>query len=419
MGIYTASIWTKITSSANVPPFDTNVYSLKATLDDTSHTLPGNPYLYPTNLTQGQNLYVVFTAPSGANVTEILCLSSSYRMAGGSGQFSIRYSLRSGSCAASGSHINNLGSDIQVYYTVVDDNNNYYYEGPITISMGNSYGQAPITLSGDYDIASITVDAYSQPNPDFYIIGDCGACGQPNLISFDNPYAVVQPNSITSSAFPAQIVVVSGSNYAIKVSSSADGIIANCDMEIGWNPGTNTPIYYGGSFGAVYYSTAISASVQKNDCSSGYEGSYVTYTLPASSSQSTASYAIAQAAAQATFNANSQSYANTYGSCIATGSTINVYAKAYMGNGAQLNWFNLTNSTSGTVDFIDTVGCNNWGIIEANNGDYIMFETDGYQAISGNDTGPCPATAAGCSYYYLAVSGNQSVYITVDSSISC
>ena len=54
--------------------------------------------------------------------------------------------------------------------------------------------------------------------------------------------------SITSSTFPAQLVVVSGSNYGAKVSSSVDGLFANCDIEIGWQPGLDTPIYYTGSY---------------------------------------------------------------------------------------------------------------------------------------------------------------------------
>ena len=50
MGIYTASFWTKITSSATIPVFDENVYTLKATIDDTGHQDPGSPYAYPINL---------------------------------------------------------------------------------------------------------------------------------------------------------------------------------------------------------------------------------------------------------------------------------------------------------------------------------------------------------------------------------
>lgn len=418
MGIYTASFWTKITSSANIPPFDPNVYTLKATIDDTGHQMPGSPYTYPINLTQGQNLFIVFTAPSGANEIVNLCISSSYREIG-SGYYNVRMNLRSGSCAASGSFVNTLGADIDVYYTIVDDQNNYYYEGPISITQGNSYGQQAVQLQGDNMISSLTVEQWTNPNLSYNILGPCGACGVPNYVSFDNNYAVVQPASITSSIFNAQIINISSSNYGIKISASVDGLLSNVDTEISWSVIGNLPIYYAGGFGATYYSTAISASIQRNNCPSGYEGSYVLYTLPASQSSATSSQIDAQNAAQAYFNSTSQSYANTYGSCTATGSVINVYAKAIMGNGAQLNWTNTSQGTSGSVDFIDSVGCNYWGDIVANNGDNLIFETDGFQAISGNDTGPCPSTAAGCAFYYNAVGGTQSVYITVDGSISC
>jgi len=415
MGLYTASLWTLLTSSATIPPFDPDVYTLKATIDDTGHQMPGAPYTYPINITQGQNLYTIYTAPSGAVVTEILCLSGSYRIIG-SGNVIIRYSLRSGSCAASGSHSNNTGQTIQVYYTVVDDNNNYYYGGPINILEGTTYGTETLQLTGDYDLASLTLDAYSTP-PGYYIIGECGACGQPNFYSFDEPYVVVQPLSITSSTFPAEIVLVSGSKYGAKISSSADGLFANTDIEIGWNVIGDTPIYYTGSFGSTYYSTAISASVQRNDCSSGYEGSYVLYTLPASQSSATSSQVDAQNAAQAYFNSTSQSYANTYGSCIATGSTVDVYAK-FIDTEATLQ-YSINAGSPVVIDVIDSLSCGYWVQIVCNAGDTITFDTTGTNAISGNDTGPCPSTAAGCAYYYIVNSGANSVYITVDGSLSC
>jgi len=415
MGLYTASFWTILTASANIPPFSPSVYTLKSTIDNTSHDAPGSPYVYPINLTRGQNLYTIFTAPSGAVITETLCLSGSYRLIG-SGNVIVRYSLRSGSCAASGSHSNNTGENIQAYYTVIDDNNNYYYGGPLTIATGSTFGTQTITLSGDYDVASLTLDVYYIPNG-YNLIGECGACGQPNLVEFDNDYAVVQPMSITSSIFPAQLVLVSGSNYGAKISSSVDGLFANCDIEIGWQPGLDTPIYYTGSFGATYYSTAISASVQRNDCASGEEGTYVLYTLPASQSNSTSSYAAAQATAQAYFNSTSQSYANTYGSCQSTASLVDVYAKLRRSE-AELQ-YSINGGSPVSLGMIDSVSCVNWDTIVCAPYDEIVFTTVGGFAIGGNTTGPCPAEASGCSFTMNTIPGTNNAYIVVDGTLAC
>jgi hypothetical protein len=70
----------------------------------------------------------------------------------------------------------------------------------------------------------------------------------------------------------------------------------------------------------TYYSTAISASVQRNNCDECYTGSFSTINLPASYSANTCSQANAQATAQVYFNSISQSQANLSGSCL-TGST--------------------------------------------------------------------------------------------------
>lgn len=419
MGIYTASFWTKITSSANIPVFDPNVYTLKATIDDTGHQMPGSPYTYPINLTQGQNLFIVFTAPSGANVTELVCLSSSYAPFGGSGQYKVRYSLRSGSCAASGSHNNTFGEDIDVYYTAYDDANNTYYGGPVVIAVGNSYGEEVLQLQGDYNLVSVTTEQWTNPPTNVYIQGDCGTCGGQDYVNFDDAYAVVQPASITSSIFNAEIINISSSNYGIKISASVDGLLSNVDTEISWSVIGGLPVYYAGGFGATYYNTAISASVQRNNCSSGYEGSYVLYTLPASSSNSTSSQVDAQNAAQATFNANSQSYANTYGTCSPTGSTLDIFAK-YSGSTATLQ-YRINGGSWNVLDLIDSTSCIQWNTasIIVSAGDSVEIETTGTNAISANSSGPCPAQATGCSYYQIMGSGVNEIYATVNGLISC
>ena len=421
MGIYTASFWTKITSSADIPVFDENVYTLKATIDDTGHQDPGAPYTYPINLTQGQNLFIVFTAPSGSTTITNLCLSSSYTEIG-PGYYQIQMNLRSGSCAASGSFTNTLGSNIDVYYTVVDNQNYYYYGGPILITPGNDYGIENLQLNGDNTISSLTIEQWTNPNLN-YNIQPCSTCGIPDFVSFDEPYAVVQPASVTSSIFNAEIINISSSNYGIKISASVDGLLSNVDTEISWSLFGDEPIYYVGGFGALYYSTAISNVVQRNDCPSGEVGSYVTYTLAASHSSSPISQVDAQNSASAYYNSTSQSYANTYGTCSPTGSaaiTVEIYGQyngtdteiEYRVNGGAWQYIGYTYNTScgilalvgglSEADSIEIQGVNNIGV------------------ISGTDTGACPGSASGCAYQYT-VGPNllQSVYVTVNGAVSC
>jgi hypothetical protein len=75
------------------------------------------------------------------------------------------------------------------------------------------------------------------------------------------------------------------------------------------------------------YSTAISASVQKNDCGICFTGSFSLVSIPASQSFDSCSQANAQTKAQDYFNSISQSQANASGSCV-TGSTFCVYVGA-------------------------------------------------------------------------------------------
>lgn len=427
MGIYTASLWTLITSSANVPPFDENVYTLKATIDDTSHTMPGNPYLYPVNLQVGQNLFNVFTAPSGANQIELLCISTSIEQdfftygCPYQNSWIIRTDLRSGSCQESGSANWQGLYPLEVYVIGIDSNNNYYYTNT-SIPNGADTAFVCVDVAFGQSLVSVDIDIIAGVPIEYEVI-PCGACGQPNQLYFDVEYAVVVPKSVTSSIFPAELIDISGSNYAIKVSSSADGLIANVDMGISWITASDIPVYYTASFGAVYYSTAISASVQRNDCPSGEEGSFVLYTLPVSYSSSPISQIDAQNSASAYFNSTSQSYANTYGTCTPTGSagiTLEIYGQyngtdaevEYRVNGGSWNYIGYT--LNQTCDILVLVG----GLSEA---DSIEIQPVGLVGvISGTDTGACPGSASGCGYNYT-VGPNllQSVYITVDGSISC
>jgi hypothetical protein len=65
----------------------------------------------------------------------------------------------------------------------------------------------------------------------------------------------------------------------------------------------------------TYYNDARSVVFTKNDCSSGFVGSDVYYTVPAGKYSSTVSLAAANQQAINEANANGQSYANTNGAC--------------------------------------------------------------------------------------------------------
>ena len=65
----------------------------------------------------------------------------------------------------------------------------------------------------------------------------------------------------------------------------------------------------------TYYNHLVSETFTKNNCSSGYLGGNVTYTIAANTYSSSISQADADAKAENYLLANAQSYANTYGTC--------------------------------------------------------------------------------------------------------
>jgi hypothetical protein len=67
--------------------------------------------------------------------------------------------------------------------------------------------------------------------------------------------------------------------------------------------------------GIIYYNVEKSGNFTRNNCSSGYTGSTVTYTVTDSTYSSDISQAYADSLAQADVNANGQSYANLHGTC--------------------------------------------------------------------------------------------------------
>ncbi|HEV7781422.1 MAG TPA: DUF5977 domain-containing protein [Chitinophagaceae bacterium] len=75
----------------------------------------------------------------------------------------------------------------------------------------------------------------------------------------------------------------------------------------------------GPSSTCLYYNTSQSQSFTRNNCSSGYIGSTVTYTVPANTYNSATSQAAADQLATDDMTANGQNYANTNGTCTLAG----------------------------------------------------------------------------------------------------
>ena len=72
----------------------------------------------------------------------------------------------------------------------------------------------------------------------------------------------------------------------------------------------------------IFYNVEKSAQAYKNDCGAGLAGSMKTYVVYARTYSSTVSQAAADALATNDVNANKQTFANTYGTCMKTSSTI-------------------------------------------------------------------------------------------------
>jgi len=110
-------------------------------------------------------------------------------------------------------------------------------------------------------------------------------------------------------------------NYALQSTSPCIGA--------GYNTGITTDFLNNPRIGAIdigayeyqngvvttYYNSSVSATATKNNCGSGYNGSIVTYTVPANTYSSTVSQLTADNLAIADVNSNKQAYANSVGSC--------------------------------------------------------------------------------------------------------
>lgn len=91
---------------------------------------------------------------------------------------------------------------------------------------------------------------------------------------------------------------------------------ADADSKAQNDVNTNGQTYANNNGTCAWYSVVKSNSFMKNNCPSGYNGSVVTYTVPAGAYSSTISQADADQKAQNDVNNNGQTYANNNGTCL-------------------------------------------------------------------------------------------------------
>jgi hypothetical protein len=94
---------------------------------------------------------------------------------------------------------------------------------------------------------------------------------------------------------------------------------------------------------AMYYNAVLNQSFTRNNCSAGYIGSQVTYTVPAGTYSSTISQGDADTQAQTDVNINGQNYANANGTCI---QMFNVTGSNSKNKNYTVNFYNTGTSTN-------------------------------------------------------------------------
>jgi hypothetical protein len=145
---------------------------------------------------------------------------------------------------------------------------------------------------------------------------DNGSC---TTITYTVTYNAQGGSAVSGSPF----TVAAGSSHQIRSSErpshELDGWATSSggsvDYTVGQTITVNGNITLYAQWTRVYDSVAKSGTFTRNNCGSGYNGTSVTYTVPAGAYSSTVSQAAADALAQADVNANGQAFANQNGSC--------------------------------------------------------------------------------------------------------
>jgi hypothetical protein len=116
---------------------------------------------------------------------------------------------------------------------------------------------------------------------------------------------------------------VAAGTYSSTTSQAAADQLAQNDVN------NNGQTYANNNGTCTWYNVVKSGNFTRNNCSSGYVGSTVTYTVPANTYSSTTSQAAADQLAQNDVNSNGQAYANANGTC--TQSSVTITSINYVG----------------------------------------------------------------------------------------
>jgi hypothetical protein len=227
-------------------------------------------------------------------------------------------------------------------------------------SMDNS-SSAPLTTNSSFPV----VDFRFIDNTDAEFVLYTAQFSQPQnnngfnwLDDANTGKLVINNNSIYDLDFTLTNVPLGGAyNTTITVVNGMSG-------EFNAIPKTSYNISYINTPDAVYSNIEISESFQKDDCTEGSSGTYVTYTVPADTYTSLISQLDADNQAEADILANGQDYANTNATCLVD--TINAIISVDMFNDATLD----------VCAYIDTAGVSESNVIAARDGLNFYLETD-------------------------------------------
>jgi hypothetical protein len=147
----------------------------------------------------------------------------------------------------------------------------------------------------------------------------------------------------------------------------------------------------------TYYNKAMSSTATKNNCPSGSTGSTVTYTVPAGKYSSTVSQADADSKASADLTANTQTYANTNGTC----TSITVYYNKAVSATATKNDC-PTGSTGSTVTYSVAAGKYSSTVSQSDADSKASADLTANTQTYANTNGTCSAVKT--TYYNVAVS---------------
>lgn len=166
-------------------------------------------------------------------------------------------------------------------------------------------------------------------------------------------------NNCTGGASGSSVTyTVAADTYSSDISPEAADQLAQDDVD------ANGQNYANANGTCTYWNDEQSGNFTPNNCSSGYTGSSIAYTVAPNTYSSAVSPAAANQLAVNDVNANGQNYANTNGTCAAAGSfTMNPgWTKVSGSITAYMPAGGTTHSASYFIVFFYTTGAPNWNI---------------------------------------------------------